>query len=104
VIGGNIATAAAAKDLVSAGADAVKVGIGPGSICTTRMVAGVGVPQITAIYDVAEGILIEMSRVNLVERSTSRGRTEDAAGTSNTSSKVRASLICSIAGLYEDGF
>ena len=56
VIGGNIATASAAKDLVSAGADAVKVGIGPGSICTTRMVAGVGVPQITAIYDVAEAL------------------------------------------------
>ncbi|HAY45168.1 MAG TPA: IMP dehydrogenase [Gammaproteobacteria bacterium] len=56
VIGGNIATAIAAKDLVSAGADAVKVGIGPGSICTTRMVAGVGVPQITAIYDVANAL------------------------------------------------
>ena len=49
VIGGNIATAAAARDLAAAGADAVKVGIGPGSICTTRIVAGVGVPQITAI-------------------------------------------------------
>ena len=56
VVGGNIATASAAKDLVSAGADAVKVGIGPGSICTTRMVAGVGVPQITAIYDVANAL------------------------------------------------
>ena len=56
VIGGNIATAAAAKDLVDAGADAVKVGIGPGSICTTRIVAGVGVPQITAIADVVEGL------------------------------------------------
>ncbi|HEC04672.1 MAG TPA: IMP dehydrogenase [Thiothrix sp.] len=54
VIGGNIATAAAARDLVAAGADAVKVGIGPGSICTTRIVAGVGVPQITAIMNVAE--------------------------------------------------
>ena len=53
VIGGNIATAAAAKALVEAGADAVKVGIGPGSICTTRIVAGVGVPQITAISNVA---------------------------------------------------
>ena len=53
VIGGNIATAAAARALVDAGADAVKVGIGPGSICTTRIVAGVGVPQITAISNVA---------------------------------------------------
>src|SRR5471032_3111162 len=56
VIGGNIATAAAAKALVEYGADAVKVGIGPGSICTTRIVAGVGVPQITAIANVAEGL------------------------------------------------
>lgn len=56
VIGGNIATAAAALDLAEAGADAVKVGIGPGSICTTRMVAGVGVPQITAVYDVAQAL------------------------------------------------
>ncbi|GAB5606220.1 IMP dehydrogenase [Sideroxyarcus sp. TK5] len=56
VIGGNIATAAAAKALVAHGADAVKVGIGPGSICTTRMVAGVGVPQITAIHNVAEAL------------------------------------------------
>ncbi len=54
VIAGNIATAEAAEALIDAGADAVKVGIGPGSICTTRVVAGVGVPQITAIYDVAE--------------------------------------------------
>ena len=56
VIGGNIATAQAARDLVDAGADAVKVGIGPGSICTTRVVAGVGVPQITAIGNVAEAL------------------------------------------------
>jgi len=56
VIGGNIATAAAAADLVAAGADAVKVGIGPGSICTTRVVAGVGVPQISAVSNVAEGL------------------------------------------------
>ena len=54
VIGGNIATAEAARDLILAGADAVKVGIGPGSICTTRVVAGIGVPQITAIFDAAE--------------------------------------------------
>jgi IMP dehydrogenase len=53
VVVGNIATAAAAKYLVDAGADAVKVGIGPGSICTTRIIAGVGVPQLTAINDVA---------------------------------------------------
>jgi IMP dehydrogenase len=56
VIGGNIATAEAAKALAKAGADAVKVGIGPGSICTTRMVAGVGVPQITAVATVAEAL------------------------------------------------
>jgi IMP dehydrogenase len=56
VIGGNIATAEAANALVDAGADAVKVGIGPGSICTTRIVAGVGVPQITAINNVAESL------------------------------------------------
>ncbi|NOX27693.1 MAG: IMP dehydrogenase [Gammaproteobacteria bacterium] len=56
VIGGNIATAAAAKALAAAGADAVKVGIGPGSICTTRIVTGVGVPQVTAIANVAEGL------------------------------------------------
>jgi len=54
VIGGNIVTAEAAKDLVEAGADAVKVGVGPGSICTTRVVAGVGVPQLTAVNDVYE--------------------------------------------------
>ncbi len=53
VIAGNIATGAAAKDLIEAGADALKVGIGPGSICTTRIVAGVGVPQISAIDEVA---------------------------------------------------
>ncbi len=53
VIAGNIATREAALDLLDAGVDAVKIGIGPGSICTTRMVAGVGVPQITAIQDVA---------------------------------------------------
>ncbi|EFS22281.1 inosine-5'-monophosphate dehydrogenase [Fusobacterium gonidiaformans 3-1-5R] len=54
LIGGNIVTAEAAKDLVEAGANAVKVGIGPGSICTTRVVAGVGVPQLTAVNDVYE--------------------------------------------------
>jgi IMP dehydrogenase len=56
VIGGNIATGEAALDLVKAGADAVKVGIGPGSICTTRIVAGVGIPQITAVSNVAEAL------------------------------------------------
>ncbi|MFY8138377.1 MAG: IMP dehydrogenase, partial [Flavobacteriales bacterium] len=56
VIVGNIATAAAAKALAEAGADGVKVGIGPGSICTTRVIAGVGVPQLTAVMDVAEGL------------------------------------------------
>ena len=54
IIVGNIATAAAAEDLIKAGADALKVGIGPGSICTTRVVAGVGVPQLTAVMDVYE--------------------------------------------------
>jgi IMP dehydrogenase len=56
VIGGNIATGAAARALMEAGADAVKVGIGPGSICTTRIVAGVGVPQITAVANVTEAL------------------------------------------------
>ena len=56
VIGGNVATAAAARAMIDSGADAVKVGIGPGSICTTRIVAGVGVPQITAIHNVSEAL------------------------------------------------
>lgn len=56
VIGGNIATGEAARALVEAGADAVKVGIGPGSICTTRIVAGVGIPQITAVSNVAQSL------------------------------------------------
>lgn len=56
VVVGNIATGAAAKALVEAGADAVKVGIGPGSICTTRVIAGVGVPQLTAVFDCAQAI------------------------------------------------
>ena len=56
IIVGNIATGAAAKALVEAGADGVKVGIGPGSICTTRVIAGVGVPQLTAVIDVAEAL------------------------------------------------
>ncbi len=56
VVVGNIGTSEAARALVDAGADAVKVGIGPGSICTTRVIAGVGIPQLTAIYDVASAI------------------------------------------------
>jgi IMP dehydrogenase len=56
IIVGNIATGEAALALVEAGADAVKVGIGPGSICTTRVIAGVGVPQLSAIYDVAKAL------------------------------------------------
>lgn len=54
IIAGNVATGEATRDLIKAGADCVKVGIGPGSICTTRVIAGIGVPQITAIYDCAE--------------------------------------------------
>ncbi|MDI3533745.1 MAG: dehydrogenase [Thermosediminibacterales bacterium] len=54
VIAGNVATAEATRDLINAGADAVKVGIGPGSICTTRIIAGIGVPQITAIFECAQ--------------------------------------------------
>ena len=56
VIAGNVATGEAAKALIEAGVDAVKVGIGPGSICTTRVVAGVGVPQLSAVYDVAKAL------------------------------------------------
>ena len=53
VVAGNVATAEGARDLIKAGADAVKVGVGPGSICTTRVIAGIGVPQVTAIYEAA---------------------------------------------------
>ncbi|MFQ3593302.1 MAG: IMP dehydrogenase [Gemmataceae bacterium] len=56
VIAGNVATAEGARALLKAGADAVKVGIGPGSICTTRVISGVGVPQITAVYEAAKGV------------------------------------------------
>ena len=56
VIGGNIATSEAALELVKAGADAVKVGMGPGSICTTRIIAGIGVPQISAILDIKNAL------------------------------------------------
>ena len=61
VVAGNVATAEGCKDLIAAGADAVKVGIGPGSICTTRVISGVGVPQITAIYQAAR--VAEKSRI-----------------------------------------
>lgn len=64
VIGGNIATAQAAKALIDAGVDAVKVGIGPGSICTTRIVAGVGVPQLSAIFDVID--IARKHKVNVI--------------------------------------
>lgn len=64
VVGGNIATGDAAKALVDAGADAVKVGIGPGSICTTRVVTGVGMPQISAIMDIAK--VLKKSKVPLI--------------------------------------
>ncbi|MDK6378252.1 IMP dehydrogenase, partial [Lactobacillus crispatus] len=56
IIGGNVATAEGAKALAAAGVSAVKVGIGPGSICTTRIVTGVGVPQLTAISDAVEAL------------------------------------------------
>ncbi len=54
IIAGNVATAEAARDLIARGADAVKVGMGPGSICTTRVIAGIGIPQVTALFDVSE--------------------------------------------------
>lgn len=66
VIAGNIATAQAARDLIEAGADAVKVGIGPGSICTTRVVTGVGVPQVTAIMNVAEGVAASGKEIPII--------------------------------------
>ena len=71
VIVGNVATGAAAKYLVDNGADAVKVGIGPGSICTTRVVAGVGVPQLSAVYDVCsalKGTGVQIGRASCRER------------------------------------
>ena len=66
VIAGNIATAEAARDLIEAGADAIKVGIGPGSICTTRVVTGVGVPQITAIMNVVAGVASAGSDIPII--------------------------------------
>ena len=62
VVAGNVATADGAKALIDAGADAIKVGIGPGSICTTRIVAGVGVPQLTAILDAVEAASTDATR------------------------------------------
>ena len=64
VVAGNVATAEGCKDLIAAGADAVKVGIGPGSICTTRVISGVGVPQITAIYQAAQ--VAEKSQIPVI--------------------------------------
>ena len=64
VVAGNVATAEGCSDLIAAGADAVKVGIGPGSICTTRVISGVGVPQITAIYQAAQ--VAEKSRIPII--------------------------------------
>ena len=66
VIAGNIATAEAARDLIAAGADAIKVGIGPGSICTTRVVTGIGVPQITAIMNAVAGVASTGSDVPII--------------------------------------
>jgi IMP dehydrogenase len=66
VIAGNIATAEAAVDLIEAGVDAVKVGIGPGSICTTRIVTGIGVPQITAIFNAVEGVARSGRKVQVI--------------------------------------
>ena len=54
IVAGNVATATGAKNLVAAGADAIKVGVGPGSICTTRIIAGVGVPQLSAVMEVVK--------------------------------------------------
>jgi IMP dehydrogenase len=64
VVAGNVATAEGCKDLIAAGADAVKVGIGPGSICTTRVISGVGVPQITAIYQAVQ--VAEKSQIPII--------------------------------------
>ena len=66
IIGGNIGTAEAARDLISAGADAVKAGIGPGSICTTRVVAGIGIPQLSAIMQVASGVKSAKRKVPII--------------------------------------
>jgi IMP dehydrogenase len=80
VVAGNIATAEAARALVDAGADALKVGVGPGSICTTRVVAGVGVPQVSAVYDVAGVAAAEGVRVIADGGLTSSGDIAKAIG------------------------
>src|SRR5262245_11389325 len=92
VIAGNIATAEATSTLISAGADAVKVGIGPGSICTTRVVAGVGVPQVTAIYDCAEAATAEGVPVIADGGMTSSGDIAKAIG-SGADSVMLGSLL-----------
>ncbi len=76
VVAGNVATAEGCRDLIAAGADAVKVGIGPGSICTTRVISGVGVPQITAIYEAAQAA---------AEQRTCRSSPTEAFATRETS-------------------
>ncbi|QEG36488.1 IMP dehydrogenase [Bythopirellula goksoeyrii] len=63
IVAGNVATAEGCRDLIAAGADAVKVGIGPGSICTTRVISGIGVPQVTAVYNVAQAAIGSKVRV-----------------------------------------
>ena len=72
VIAGNVATGAATEDLIKAGADAVKVGIGPGSICTTRIIAGIGVPQISAVMDCYEAADNMEFRLLLMEESSTQ--------------------------------
>src|SRR5690606_1699629 len=63
VVAGNVATAEGGRDLIKAGVDAVKVGIGPGSICTTRVISGIGVPQVSAIYNVARAAEGSQARI-----------------------------------------
>src|SRR3546814_6863101 len=92
VIGGNIATAGAAKALVEAGADCVKVGIGPGSICTTRIVAGVGVPQITAIADVAKAL--DGTGVPLIADGGIRYRSEEHTSEIQSLMRISYAVFC----------
>ena len=74
VVAGNVATDEGCRDLIRAGADAVKVGIGPGSICTTRVISGVGVPQITAIYDAAKAARVDERHDHCRRRHSLLGR------------------------------